>query len=105
VINKRGHRHPTLMRGWTFTRPNVFEVDLDAIAHNARAVRRWVGPDPAIFAALKADAYGILPVARTLLASGVNAVSLVSLGDAIVLRQAGLSAPILLYAVAKSGRH
>jgi alanine racemase len=39
-------------------RPNRFEVDLGAIAHNAATIRRCVGPSCKIFAALKADAYG-----------------------------------------------
>jgi alanine racemase len=80
-------------------RPNRFEVDLDAIAHNARTLRRFVGPSCTIFAALKADAYGygIAAVAPVLLRVGVDAISLVSLPDAVALRQRGVEAPILLY--------
>ena len=39
-------------------RPNRFEIDLTAVAHNLREVRRLVGPSTRIFGALKADAYG-----------------------------------------------
>jgi alanine racemase len=81
-------------------RPNRFEVDLDAVAHNTEVVRKLVGPGPRIFAALKADAYGygIVEVARTVLSSGADAISLVNLFDGVKLRDHGISAPLLLYA-------
>jgi len=81
-------------------RPNRFEIDLDAIAHNAATVRRLVGATPRIFAALKGNAYGygVLEVARAVLAAGVDAISLVSVADAVKLRRHGVSAPVLLYA-------
>ena len=80
-------------------RPNRFEVNLNAIAHNARAIRRFVGPSCTIFAALKANGYGygIATVAPVLIAAGVDGISLVSVSDAVALRQRGIEAPILLY--------
>ena len=53
-------------------RPNVFEVDLGAIAQFTRNIRGLVGGGATVFAALKCNAYGfgLLPVARTVLASG-----------------------------------
>jgi alanine racemase len=80
-------------------RPNRFEVDLAAIAHNAATVRRLVGPSCTVFAALKADAYGygIAAVAPAVLAAGATGISLVSVADAVSLRQRGIEAPILLY--------
>lgn len=80
-------------------RPNCFEVDLGAIAHNAAAIRRFVGPACTLFAALKADAYGygIAAVAPVVLGAGVDALSLVSVSDAVALRRRGIQAPILLY--------
>ena len=82
------------------SRPNRFEVDLPAVAHNAATVRRLVGPRTRIFAALKGDAYGYgaLAVAQTVLSAGVDAISLVNVVDAVKLRRHGVSAPILLYA-------
>src|SRR5437660_6750786 len=88
------------MRGQALPgRPNRFEVDLGAIAHNAATIRRLVGPSCKIFAALKADAYGygIAAVAPAVAAAGVDGISLVSVADAVSLRQRGLEAPILLY--------
>ena len=80
-------------------RPNLFEIDLGAIAAFARNVRKLVGPGAKIFAALKCNAYGfgLVPVARTVIAAGIDAVSVVDRADAIALRQAGIAAPILVY--------
>jgi alanine racemase len=82
------------------SRPNRFEVDLDAIAHNAAAVRRLAGTKTRIFAALKGDAYGYgaVAVAQAVLSAGVDAISLVNVADAVKLRRHGVSAPVLLYA-------
>jgi len=80
-------------------RPNRFEVDLDAVRHNAVAIKRFVGASCTIFAALKANAYGygIAAVAPALLGGGVDGISLVSISDAVSLRRRGIEAPILLY--------
>src|SRR5687767_13865630 len=81
-------------------RPNVFEIDLAAIANCVRDLRVLVGPPVKIFAALKSNAYGfgLVPVGRTALAAGADALSLVDRADAILLRKSGITAPILLYA-------
>jgi len=81
-------------------RPNRFEIDLGAILRSARAIRERVGPGVKLFATVKSNGYGygLLPVARTVLAGGVDGLSLVSLPDAIRLREAGHDCPILLYA-------
>lgn len=83
----------------TLGRPNRFEIDVDAIEHNAAVLRKLVGATPWIFAALKGDAYGygIVEVARAALAGGANGVSVVSVADAVKLRRHGISAPVLLY--------
>jgi len=80
-------------------RPNLFEIDLGAIAIFARNIRKLVGPDAKVFAALKCNAYGfgLVPVARTVIAAGVDAISVVDRADAIALREAGIAAPILVY--------
>src|SRR5258708_24533554 len=80
-------------------RPNRFEIDLGAIAQFTRNIRALVGDDVTIFAALKCNAYGfgLVPVARTILAAGGNALSLVDRANAIELRRAGIMAPILVY--------
>lgn len=79
-------------------RPNVFEIDLSAIANCVRDLRRSGGPDVKIFAALKSNAYGfgLVPVGKTVLASGADALSLIDGADAIALRRSGVKprAPI-----------
>jgi alanine racemase len=80
-------------------RPNLFEIDLGAVAEFARNIRALVGANTTIFAALKCNAYGfgLLPVARTVIAAGADAISVVDRADAIRLREAGIKAPILVY--------
>ncbi len=81
-------------------RPNRLEIDSESVTRRVAALRRRVGPRVKIFAALKADGYGFgtLPMARAALAGGANALSLIDRAEAIALRQAGIEAPILLYA-------
>lgn len=81
-------------------RPNRFEIDLGAIAHNLSQVRALVGSAVQIVTALKADAYGfgLLPVANTVVAGGADAIAVADLADAAALRADGIEVPILLYA-------
>lgn len=78
-------------------RPTWVEVDLRAIAQNVRYIADLVGPEVAVMAVLKADAYGhgAIKVARTALNNGASWLGVACLGEAITLREAGLSAPIL----------
>ena len=87
------------MSSESLSRPNRFEVDLDAIGHNVREVRRLVGDSTKISAALKGNGYGfgLGPVAKTVVSSGVDMISLVDLSEAVSLRELGIDIPILLY--------
>jgi alanine racemase len=80
-------------------RPTWLDVDLGAIAHNVRRLRDHCGPVTFV-AALKANAYGfgLVPVARTVIAAGVDAIAVVRVEHAIELRAAGIEVPIILYA-------
>jgi alanine racemase len=75
------------------------EVDLGILARNYRAVRRRVGPDIRIIAALKANAYGhgVVPVAETLVSEGVDVLATGSFADAVAMRRAGIDTRILLF--------
>ena len=55
-------------------RPTRAEIDLAALRHNFREVRRVVGDDCAVLAVVKADAYGhgVTGVAPALAAAGAN---------------------------------
>ena len=90
--------------GWPFSevdmrtsiRPTVAEVDLGAIRRNLDLVAGLVG-DAAVWAVIKADAYGhgAIPVARAVAdRCGALAVSLVEEG--FELRAAGLRSPIVV---------
>ncbi|NDJ34866.1 MAG: alanine racemase [Chloroflexi bacterium] len=72
-------------------------VDLDAIAHNVRTLNAHIGPDSAIIAVVKDDAYGhgAVPVARTVLAAGATRLAVGRTDEGIQLRRAGITAPIL----------
>ena len=78
---------------------NRFDVDLRAIAANVATVRRSIGAGVWLCVALKADAYGfgLLPVAKTVLDAGADAVAVGSVADGITLRQHRIRAPILVY--------
>jgi alanine racemase len=73
-------------------------IDLAALAHNYRQLRRWCAPDVRLLAVVKADAYGhgLVPAARTLAAAGADYLGAGSLDEGLALRQAGLNLPVLL---------
>jgi len=74
------------------------EVDLEAIAANTRAVKRWVGDQVEVIAVVKANAYGhgAVPVARTALEAGATRLAVHRLLEGGERRQAGGAAPILV---------
>jgi len=74
------------------------EVDLDAIAHNVRAIKTHIGPDVMLIAVVKANAYGhgAVEVARTALRHGASRLAVARAAEGIHLRQAGITAPILV---------
>ena len=74
------------------------EVDLDAIAHNVRSIKNYVGSKVELIAVVKANAYGhgAVPVAHTVLQNGATRLAVYRLTEGIELRQAGLTAPILI---------
>jgi alanine racemase len=84
----------------SLSRPNRFEIDLGAVANCVRKIRETIGPSIYFFATLKANAYGygLLPAAKAVVRAGADAISLVSLDDAVSLRGAGIRVPIMVYA-------
>nr|MBC8362259.1 alanine racemase [Candidatus Desulfatibia profunda] len=75
------------------------EVDLDAIAHNVRALRRITNPDARLMAVVKANAYGhgAPEVTRRALENGADVLGVARLNEGIELRNAGFDAPILIF--------
>jgi len=72
-------------------------VDLDAIAANTASLRDRVGRP--LMAVVKADGYGhgLLPAARAVLAGGADYLGVAVLGEAMALREAGITAPVLAW--------
>jgi alanine racemase len=74
-------------------------VDLDRIAANIKHLKELSGTP--VMAVVKADAYGhgLLPVAKAALEAGASALGVALLEEAITLRHAGITAPILAWLV------
>ncbi|MEA1900871.1 MAG: alanine racemase [Thermodesulfobacteriota bacterium] len=78
------------------------EVDLKAIAHNIRELRRITNPKARFMAIVKANAYGhgIIEVARQSLENGAEALGVANIEEGIQLRKAGINAPVLIFGYA-----
>jgi alanine racemase len=78
-------------------RPTRAEINLEALRHNLRVVRRHA-EGARVWAVLKADAYGhgAPAVARTLERARVDGFCVALLEEAVELREAGIVAPILV---------
>jgi alanine racemase len=74
------------------------EIDLAALAGNVAAIRTMAGPGVAILPVVKADAYGhgMVPVARALEDAGVDGLCVATFDEAVVLRERGLTSPVLV---------
>jgi alanine racemase len=74
-------------------------VNLSAIAANIKELKAQAGVD--LMAVVKADAYGhgLIPVAKTALESGASSLGVALLEEALSLRSAGITAPILAWLV------
>ncbi|MGY1703185.1 alanine racemase [Geodermatophilus sp. SYSU D00697] len=72
-------------------------VDLDTIAANTAVLRERVGRP--LMAVVKADGYGhgLVPAARAALAGGADALGVAVLEEALALRAAGVTAPVLAW--------
>lgn len=86
-INERDRRH-----AWV-------EIDLNAIHQNVLTTKSLLEPSCKILAVVKADAYGhgAVQVAKTALRSGVDYLGVATVDEAIELRDAGITAPILMF--------
>ena len=74
------------------------EVELGAIAHNLRIVRKHIGMNRQLMAVVNADAYGhgAVRVAKTALENGADCLGVSSVEEAIELREADIEAPVLV---------
>jgi alanine racemase len=81
------------------TRPlREARVDLDAVAHNIRLLRRSIG-DARLMTVVKARGYGhgAVDVARAAVTAGTDWLGVADITEALELRQAGIGSPILAW--------
>jgi Alr-MurF fusion protein len=80
-------------------RPTWVAIDLNTIGNNTRLIKELVGPAVRVLVSLKADAYGhgALKVARTVLRNGASLLGVATVSEAVPLREAGITAPILVF--------
>ncbi|MFZ4814245.1 MAG: alanine racemase [Phototrophicaceae bacterium] len=94
-------------------RPSWVEIDRGALANNVRTLKTFVGEDVTLMAVIKADAYGhgAVSVARIAIQNGAGYLAVASMAEALELRDAGITAPILVlsytpvHAVREAIRH
>ena len=78
--------------------PTYATINLAALAHNLSCIKRYLPPSCEILAVVKANAYGhgAVEIARALTCQGVERFAVASLDEGIALRQAGISAFIVV---------
>jgi alanine racemase len=93
---KPGHEGPRSPRSQG-ARPTIAQVDLDALGHNLRVLRRLAGA-ARVFPVVKADAYGhgLLEVGRSLESHGADGLCVALTEEGLRLREAGLELPLLV---------
>lgn len=81
------------------------DIDLDALSANLALVKACAGPGVDVMLVLKADAYGhgAVPVAWHLLRQGVACLGVGDSSEALELRAAGITAPILILGAVVAG--
>ncbi len=74
------------------------EIDIAALSHNVRQLRRLLSPRTQLMAVVKADAYGhgAITVAQTALEAGASWLGVATVPEGIQLRESGIDAPILI---------
>ncbi len=78
--------------------PRWININVDALEHNFREVKKLLRPTTKFLAVVKADAYGAGAVecARIFLTAGADYLGVGNLAEGLELRQAGIEAPILV---------
>ena len=86
---------PPLDQRWAWV-----EIDLSAIRHNVAETRRFLKPRCRMTAVVKADAYGhgAVEVSKAALGAGADRLAVATVPEAVELRKAGITVPILILA-------
>ena len=74
------------------------EIDLDAIRHNLKEIRRRINPASKLCVVVKANAYGhgALEVSNVAVECGADFLAVATVGEGLELRRAGFDLPILI---------
>jgi alanine racemase len=72
-------------------------VDLSAVAHNVSALRRDIGTPIMVVVKSRGYGHGAIPVAKAAIEAGASWVGVVTIEEALELRAAGISAPVLAW--------
>jgi len=77
-------------------------IHLDHLIHNLECIRRLAGEGRKICIAVKADAYGhgAVEISKKALEWGVDFLAVATVHEGILLRKAGITAPVLLFGFA-----
>jgi alanine racemase len=75
------------------------EIDLKAIAHNIKELRRITHPDARLMGVVKANGYGhgAIEVARCALQNGAEVLGVARIEEGRQIREAGIEVPILIF--------
>ena len=75
------------------------EIALRALAHNVRVIKGCLRRGTQFAAVVKKNAYGhgLVPIARTLVSTGVDYLAVYSLEEGLELRRANITVPILIF--------
>lgn len=81
-----------------FYRDTWAEINLSAIKWNIEQAKQRLANNIELYAVVKADAYGhgMVPVAKAALEAGATRLAVAFLDEALALRKAGITAPILV---------
>lgn len=81
-----------------FYRPTWVEISLDALRHNIENFQKVLPSEIKLMAIVKADAYGhgAVGVSKEVIAAGVDYLGVAFFDEALELRNAGITAPILV---------
>ena len=88
-----------------YHRPTLAIIDLDALAHNLREIRKRLPSGTAVCAVVKADAYGhgAVPVSQELERLDVECFAVATVEEGIELRDAGIQKPVMVLGIGESG--
>ncbi len=77
-------------------------IHLENIEHNLNCIKKLTGGNKKICVAVKADAYGhgAIEVSKRALKWGVDFLAVATVPEAIILREARIKAPIILFSIA-----